>query len=61
MMKYFFCADDFWVYSVPKKYWHLLDIINDPKVDDFDVIIAAHEIVRLCKRKIRIEALTQTL
>lgn len=60
-MKYFLDCDTMILYSVPKKYHVILDIINRSDVGDDDINAAKEIIIKTCKMKLRVHALTQTL
>jgi hypothetical protein len=60
-IKYFFNADDFYVYAVPKKYQYLLDIINNPESEDTEINEASEIITTRCRSVLFIDATTQTL
>ena len=59
-VKYFLDCDDWILYSVPKKYWNYIDIINNAKddneINDAKIIIEAN-----CEPKLRVHAMTQML
>lgn len=60
-MKYFLDCDSMLLYKVPKKLWHLVDLINNRQSEDYEINSAKDEIVSKCKHFLKVDALTQTL
>jgi hypothetical protein len=63
-MRYFLYVDTKTCYAVPKKYWHILDIIHGDDshlFDDHTVNQAIKTLTQICKPKLIIYALSQTL
>ena len=60
-MKYFLDCDTLALHSVPKKFQYYIDIIKNPKSSDYEINDAKDVIVKNCKIKLYVTALTQTL
>jgi len=61
-MKYFLYANNMRLYSVPKKYWHVLAIIEEStNRDDDEVNEAITTIVKNCNVKLVVSAVSQFL
>jgi len=60
-MKYFLDCDTNVLYSVPKQYQFLIEIITSKASTAYEINNAKHRIVSSCKPKLTVSALTQTL
>lgn len=61
LVKYFLYEDTLQVFSVPKKYWNYLDLINNKETDEIHQNKYVDFIIENCRVKLSIDSYSKTL